>query len=118
MSNPRYTPREFAVHPRDFGRRRPTDWREPDETWGLRELAQLEAARRQHEIAYGVVERFLPTTEIRTMTALAAALAVPYVRLQRLLNGRIVMQLEDVSRLRAVIGDDVHTWLTSVDATT
>lgn len=118
MSNPRYTPRELAVHPRDFGRRRPTDWVEPDESWGPRELAQLEAAQRQHEVAYGVVERYLPTSEIRTMTGLADKLDMPYVRLQRLLNGRIVMQLEDVSRLRAVIGGVVDSWLIGADATT
>lgn len=80
-------------------------------------MAQLEAAQRQHEVAYGVVEQYLPTSEIRTMTGLATKLEMPYVRLQRLLNGRIVMQLEDVSRLRAVIGEVVDSWLTRADTT-
>lgn len=51
------------------------------------------------------------------MTGLATKLEMPYVRLQRLLNGRIVMQLEDVSRLRAVIGEVVDSWLTRADTT-
>lgn len=117
VSNARYIPRELAVHPRDFGRRQPTDWKEPDLSWGPREVAQLEAARRQHEIAYGVVEHYLPTSETRTMSGLAADLDMQYDRLQRLLNGRIVMQLEDISRLRGVIGDIVDVWMTNPDAT-
>jgi hypothetical protein len=100
------------VHPRDFGRRRPTDWRDPDPSWGPRQLAQLEAAQRQHEIAFGVVERYLPSSEIRTIARLADELDMTYDRLQRLLNGRIVMQFEDVSRLRAVVGNDIDSWMT------
>lgn len=51
------------------------------------------------------------------MAGLADKLDMPYERLQRLLNGRIVMQLEDVSRLRAVVGEVVDLWMTGTDAT-
>lgn len=116
MSNPRYTPRSFVVPPRDFGRRRIAEWRAPEPTWTLRERAHLDASKLQHEVAYGVLEIFLPSSEIRTITALAGELDMPYGRLQQMLNGQIVMQMEDLVRLRGHIGEDVDAWVTSATA--
>ncbi|MCI1017360.1 hypothetical protein HWD99_01845 [Microbacterium sp. C5A9] len=113
MSNPRYTPRSYVLPARDFGRRRHTDWLEPDASWTPQEVAHLEASQLQHRIAYGVVEEFLPSSEIRTITALAAEVDIPYDRLLRMLNGRVVMQLEDVSRLRKLIGEPLGLWIAS-----
>lgn len=108
-------PRSFVIPPRDFGRRKPTDWREPDSSWTPLEIAQLEASQLQHQIAYGIVEEYLPHSEFRTITGLAAHLEMPYDRLQRMLNGRIVMALEDISRLRKLIGTPLDEWMRSAD---
>lgn len=116
MSNPRYTPRSFVVPPRDFGRRRVAEWIAVDPSWTPRERARFDASRLQHEIAFGVLEIYLPASEIRTITALAGELGMPYGRLQQMLNGQIVMQMEDLSRLRAYIGDDVDAWVTTANA--
>ncbi|CAN7410583.1 hypothetical protein LJR042_002592 [Microbacterium maritypicum] len=45
------------------------------------------------------------------MTSLAEALEIPYARLQKVLSGHSVMQLEDLGRLRRLIGDSVDPWL-------
>ncbi|MFK0402001.1 hypothetical protein ACIQTT_06695 [Microbacterium sp. NPDC090225] len=114
MSNPRYLPRSFVLPPRDFGRRQRAEWRKPDSTWSQKEVAQLDAAQLQHQVAYGVLEEFLPTSEIRTITALAERLDMPYPRVQRMLNGQTVMQLEDIGHLRRLLGAAlVDSWISN-----
>lgn len=110
MSNPRYTPRSFAVHPRDFGRNPRIEWL-PKETWTVRESAQLDASQLQHRVAYGVMNVYLPPSRAKRVTKLAEALEMPYARLQRLLTGHSVMQLEDLGRLRCLVGDNLDPWL-------
>ena len=117
MSNPRYTPRSFVVPPRDFGRRRIAEWRELEPTWTLRERARLDASKLQHAVAYGILEIYLPASEIRTITALAGELDMPYGRLQQMLNGQIVMQMEDLQRFRRYLGEEVDAWVASANAT-
>lgn len=110
MSNPRYVPREFARFPLEFGRKPLIEWRS-DESWSTRELAQRDAAHLQHGVAYGVTQLHMPRSATRQMTTLAEALEMPYARLQKLLTGHSVMQLEDLGRLRLLIGDGVDPWL-------
>jgi len=112
VSNPRYQPRDFAVHPRDFGRRADLEWRKIDPTQE-REGAQLRAAELQHRLCYGILELWMPRSKTRKITTLAAALGVPYNRLQRLLTGYSVMQFEDFGRFYAHIGPEMELWLLS-----
>ncbi|MGV2900118.1 hypothetical protein ACNPM4_00450 [Microbacterium sp. AGC62] len=113
MSTPRYTPRNFVLPPRDFGRRWISEWRAPDPSWTPKEIAQLEAAQIQHRIAYGILEIYLPTTNARTITGLASQLGMSYDRLQRMLNGQVVMQLEDIGLLRSLDGVDIDSLITN-----
>lgn len=110
MSNPRYVPREFAADPREFGQRPTIEWRN-DEAWGSTERARLDASRIQHGIAYGVIHLYMPRSPTKRMTTLAIALEVPYSRVQKLLTGHSVMQLEDLGRFRQLIGDSLDPWL-------
>lgn len=111
MSNPRYRPRDFAVHPRDFGRRAAIEWVEPSPGWSARQAAQLTAADLQHRICYGVLERWMPRSSTKKITTLATAIGVPYNRLQQLLTGYTVMQFEDFGRLYGHIGPMMELWL-------
>lgn len=110
MSNPRYVPREFALYPLEFGRKPLVEWR-GEEGLTTRELAQRDAAHLQHGVAYGVTQLYMPRSETRQITSLAEALEIPYARLQKVLSGHSVMQLEDLGRLRRLIGDSVDPWL-------
>lgn len=110
MSNPRYVPREFARFPLEFGRKPLIEWRS-EESWSTRELAQLDAAHLQHGVAFGVTQLYMPRSTTRQITTLAEALEMPYARLQKMLAGHSVMQLEDLGRLRLLIGDSVDPWL-------
>lgn len=110
VSNPRYVPREFALHARDFGHKALIEWKS-DPSWGPTDLARLDAAHLQHGVAYGVTQLYMPRSNTRTMTSLAEALEVPYPRLRKVLSGHSVMQLEDLGRLRCLIGDAVDPWL-------
>ena len=111
VSNPRYRPRELALYPHDFGRRLDIEWRQPEPDWTPREVAQLNAAELQHRICFGVLNAWMPRSDTRKITTLAAALDVPYNRLQQLLTGHIVMQFEDFGRLYAHIGPEMELWL-------
>lgn len=110
MSNPRYVPREFALYPLEFGRKPLIDW-VSEEGLSTVERARLDASRLQHGVAYGVTQLYMPRSPTKRMTSLAEALEMPYPRLQKLLSGHSVMQLEDLGRLRQLIGDSVDPWL-------
>lgn len=110
MSNPRYIPRSFALHPYEFGRKSLIEWR-GEEGLSVLELARLDAAHLQHGVAYGVTQLYMPRSPTRQITTLAEALEVPYARLQKMLAGYSVMQLEDLGRLRRLVGDSVDPWL-------
>lgn len=110
MSNPRYVPRSFALYPREFGQKPLIEWRQ-DEAWTAQDRARADAAHLQHGVAYGVLNLYMPKSATRRMTTLADALEMPYARLQKLLTGNSVMQLEDLGRLRNLIGDSVDAWL-------
>lgn len=110
MSNPRYVPREFARFPIEFGRKPLIEWHS-EEGLSTVELARLDAAHLQHGVAYGVTQLYMPGSPTPHMTTLAAALEMPYPRLQKMLAGHSVMQLEDLGRLRRFIGDRVDPWL-------
>lgn len=97
--------------PRDFGRRLEPEWVSADATFDQRQLAQLDASKLQHQIAYGVSELYLQPPRSTKISDLAKSLGVEYNRLQRMLSGAVVMQLEDFSRLRHVIGHQMDYWV-------
>ena len=110
MSNPRYVPREFAQYPIEFGRKPLVEWRR-EEGMTTVDLARLDAARLQHGVAFGVTQLYMPGSRTPRMTTLAQALELPYARLQKMLSGHSVMQLEDLGRLRRLVGDSLDPWL-------
>lgn len=110
MSNPRYVPRSFAITPHLFGKSESIDWIELPSGADKRVQAQRSAARTQHQISYGVQSLYMPQSSQPKITLLAEELDVPYGRLHRVLTGRVVMQLEDIGRLRVLIGPQLDYW--------
>ncbi|MFJ4175379.1 hypothetical protein [Microbacterium sp. NPDC089696] len=110
MSNPRYIPRMFAVTPRLFGQQEKLDWVDLEPDADARTRAHRSAAKTQHQISYGVQSLYMPHSDQATITALASKLEVPYDRLHKVLSGRAVMQLEDIGRLREVVGAELDEW--------
>jgi plasmid maintenance system antidote protein VapI len=55
----------------------------------------------------------MPTSSTKRLTSFARALDVSYDRLQRVLTGKAVMQLEDVGRLSQHIGTNLELWALS-----
>ena len=113
MSNPRYTPRDYLEDPRDFGRVEVPEWRAPDESWTVQQHAQLAAAQLQHRVAFGVTMKFMPSSPTKKISTLARALDLKYDRVQKLLIGASVLQLEDLGRLRLHVGEDLDLWVLS-----
>ena len=111
MSNPRYRPREYATAPRDFGHKENIEWVEPTESWTARERSQLTAAQLQHRICFGIQRKWMPSSQTKKITTFAAALGMPYSRLQHILSGHSVLQFEDFGRLYAHIGPQMEVWL-------
>ena len=71
----------------------------------------MDAAQLQHLISYGVVHDLMRRRSAKKISTLADALDVQYDRLQKMLSGRAVMQLEDIGRLRVYFGDGLDTWM-------
>lgn len=113
MSNPRYTPRDYLEDPRDFGRVEVPAWRTPDDAWTVQQHAQLAAAQLQHRVAFGVTAKFMPSSQTKKISTLAKALDLKYDRVQKLLIGASVLQLEDLGRLRLHVGASLDLWMLS-----
>ncbi|WP_417503837.1 hypothetical protein [Microbacterium sp.] len=111
MSDPRYVPRNFLVEPRDFGRRPKSQWRLIEDDWTFQRRARLDASISQHGISCGVRELCLRGPHGTKMTDLAAELEIEYNRLQKMLGGLIVMQMEDLARLRLHVGTRLDVWM-------
>lgn len=110
MSDPRYVPRDFLAEPRDFGRRPRAVWRLIEDDWTLERRAQLDASISQHNISRGVRELYL-IEKRKKVTDLAQEIEVEYHRLQKMLAGRIVMQMVDLARLRLLVGARLDYWM-------
>lgn len=110
MSNPRYVPRDFAVTPRDFGQVKELAWVALSDDADTLAKARRSAAKTQHQISYGVRNIYMPHSGQPKITLLAEALEVPYDRLHKVLTGRAVMQLEDIGRLRGLVGAELDFW--------
>lgn len=111
VTNPRYVPRDFAVDPGEFGRKKYLEWTAVPADATPRELAQRDAAELQHLICRGVLKLYMPESSNTRIIKLAPALGVTYDRLQKMLSGRVVMQLEDIGRLRVLIGPRLDYWM-------
>lgn len=111
MTAPRYVPRDFLVEPRDFGRRPSPQWRFIEDDWTFQRRAQLDASISQHGISYGVREIYMRAPNATKITDLAAELEVEYNRLQKMLGGLVVMQMEDLARLRLLVGTRLDYWM-------
>lgn len=110
MSDPRYVPRAFLVEPRDFGRRPYPQWRDLGAEAPLVERARLEASISQHQVAAGVRELYLRPAR-KKIIDLSGELEVEYNRLQKMLGGLVIMQMEDLARLRLVVGSRLDVWM-------
>lgn len=111
MSDPRYVPRDFLIEPRDFGRRPFPEWRPVADDWSLEQRAQLDASRSQHQISYGVRELYMQKPRVTKITDLAVEVEIEYNRLQKMLGGRIIMQMVDLARLRLLVGPRLDYWM-------
>lgn len=111
MSDPRYVPRSFLVEPRDFGRRPSPQWRLIEDDWTFQQRAQLDASISQHGISYGVRAIYMRPPHVTKITDLAEELEVEYNRLQKMLGGLVIMQMEDLARLRLLVGTRLDYWM-------
>lgn len=111
VTNPRYIPRDFAVDPGEFGRKKNLEWTAIPADATPREVAQRDAAELQHLLCRGVLMLYMPESSNTRIIKLAGALDMTYDRLQKMLSGRVVMQLEDIGRLRALIGPRLDYWM-------
>ena len=102
MSNPRFVPRTFATEPAVFGRARLIEWRTVSE----HQKVQLEAAMWQHLVAWSIYRALKANSE--TLRVYCERTGQPYQRASNMLNGRILMRLEDVVSARIHLGVDVH----------
>lgn len=118
MPSPKYVPKEFLIDPADFGRKGEPQWVTPDETWSRESRGRLRAAQVQHRVSHAVRVKFLknPKAPIRKMSQLAEALEIRYGKLQPMLAGDTVMQLEDLGRLLDHFGHWLEPALLSADA--
>lgn len=104
-------PATFAVYPNLFGKIEVIEWREGDFMFEARGRAQLHASALQHRIAYWVMHYERPEGKPRKAIEVADTVDIPYNRFQQLLTGKVVMQLEDVGRLRSRLGEIVDLWM-------
>lgn len=102
MPNPRYRPRQYALDAHDFGKDPSIRWRRAQDLSGTESEAQLAAAQLQHHIAWDVRERLrrahVSVAEFASVTHTSA------VRWRALLNGEVIMRLEDVALAQRALG--------------
>lgn len=96
--------------PRQFGQMESIEWMPLGPDVDARIRAQRSAAKTQHQISYGVQSLYMPQSDQPKITLLAKELEVPYDRLHKMLSGRAVMQLEDIGRLRELVGAQLDLW--------
>ncbi len=65
----------------------------------------------QHRLAYWLLHFNRADGKRRKVTDVAERLGLPYHRLQKLVTGQVVMQLEDIGHIRVVMGEIVDLWL-------
>lgn len=103
MSDPLYRPRDYLMYPRLFGM---ADDPEMARTVSMIERARSKASWVQAGHAYRT--RVLIAKHGVTRKLVAAEVEMSYQRLSRLLNGEIVMRLEDAARLQLYFQDRVN----------
>uniref|UniRef100_UPI001C303E15 hypothetical protein n=1 Tax=Microbacterium sp. GbtcB4 TaxID=2824749 RepID=UPI001C303E15 len=69
----------------------------------------------QHNLSRGVRELYLDEKR-KEVTDLAQEIEVEYPRLQKMLAGRIVMQMVDLARLRLLGGARLDYWMMRGDS--
>lgn len=104
MSKPRYVPRSYLALPKQFGRVLEAKWRPLPEDATIRDHGRINAAVFQHQVSFSVTQFFMPNSSYDTFVKLAEALATDYYRIQKVLNGHLVMQLEDFGALKHLTG--------------
>ncbi|MCY7287293.1 MAG: hypothetical protein LH624_03330 [Cryobacterium sp.] len=94
-----YRPRDWCVTPRLFGKAERVTWRTPN---GPVESAQQGAARLQH--TYALKIQLLLRAQGISVRGFCAASGKTYDRMLRVLNGQMVMRLEDVAIADILLG--------------
>ncbi|MFJ3490672.1 helix-turn-helix domain-containing protein [Leifsonia aquatica] len=107
MTNPRYEPRFQMRDPDSFGRVQMGTFYALEDT--PRTVAFARAAMFQHRWAY-TTRQMLKAGRYKGLNqqALAERSGISYQRLSRLLNGSIVLRLEDIAACESVLGSGVY----------
>ena len=100
MSDPRFRPRDYLVHPKTFGI---TDAPKPLEASSIEERARAGAAVYQSRLARQV--RVLMAEHDVTQVEFSAAIEMKAARLSRLLNGTAILRVEDIYRFQCFFND-------------
>lgn len=107
MPDPRYEPRDFVVDPRAFG-----DVQKPvlrDDVPMPNSQAKRRASQIQHNWAFATKEE-LKRRKVRgySQRVFAKDTGIPYQRLSRLLNGTVILKIEDVAACELVFGEGFY----------
>ena len=98
MSDPRYRPRDFCVHPERFGQVGAVQWKSPEQG----EKIQLQAAVLQHEWSK-LIRRRLGEERV-TLKVFASRARMSYDRAAKVLRGEAIMRLEDLAAAQLILG--------------
>lgn len=107
MTNPRYEPRFMMREPDSYGRTAQGVFFSMDES--VQAFAMARAAQFQHRWAFVTRQKL---SELRwrgvNQQEFAVRTGITYQRLSRLLNGSIVLRLEDIAACEAVLGSGAY----------
>ena len=98
MSDPRYRPRDFCVHPERFGEVGQVEWKAAEASDRIR----LGAARLQHEWSK-VIRRRLGEERV-SLKVFATRAGTSYDRAAKVFRGETIMRFEDLAAAELLLG--------------
>ena len=98
MTETRYEPRSYTTSPKAFGKTSRIDWRGA----AAGTEVSLAAAQIQHALAWQIDQALRAKGE--TVKAYCERTRQPYQRTAKMLNGSVIMRLEDVAAAALYLG--------------
>ena len=95
MTTPRFAPKLHLEVPKHFGARASVVWLQPGPKSSSDKLDQFGAAQIQHAVALRIRSAILDVAD--TIEEYARNTQQDYTRLLRVLNGTVIMRLEDIA---------------------
>lgn len=105
MPNPKYVPRDRAVRAEEFGTRLDIEWVPVPSD--LKAASWHDASQWQHRISVGVRELYPRIDQPIHRATLAGQIGEAPSELKKMFEGKVIMRLEHLSRLRTALGPDL-----------